>query len=71
MITQLAKMLFLATFFPVSADEEDDPNLEVPFDFITVKKKITSQKSRETVLIQRGISRLMCNSNLISSYRNF
>merc|ERR1719225_573866 len=22
-------MLFLATFFPVSADEEDDPNLEV------------------------------------------
>ena len=38
MITQLAKMLFLATFFPVSADEEDDPNLEVPFDFITVKK---------------------------------
>ena len=39
MITQLAKMLFLATFFPVSADEEDDPNLEVPFDFITVRDK--------------------------------
>ena len=51
MITQLAKMLFLATFFPVSADEEDDPNLEVPFDFITVK---ASQKSRETILSKKG-----------------
>ena len=45
MITQLAKMLFLATFFPVSADEEDDPNLEVPFDFITVRDKIASQNN--------------------------
>merc|ERR1712001_793043 len=34
-------MLFLATFFPVSADEEDDPNLEVPFDFITEFLKLT------------------------------
>ena len=58
MITQLAKMLFLATFFPVSADEEDDPNLEVPFDFITVKK-IISQKSRETISILKGISRII------------
>ena len=45
MITQLAKMLFLATFFPVSADDEDDPNLEVPFDFITVKKDNFSKES--------------------------
>ena len=45
MITQLAKMLFLATFFPVSADEEDDPNLEVPFDFITVKDKYVASQN--------------------------
>ena len=36
MVTQLAKMLFLATFFPVAVDEEEDPNAEVPFDFLTV-----------------------------------
>ena len=36
MVTQLAKMLFLATFFPVAVDEEEDPNVEVPFDFLTV-----------------------------------
>ena len=36
MVTQLAKMLFLATFFPVAVDEEEDPNIEVPFDFLTV-----------------------------------
>ena len=58
MITQLAKMLFLATFFPVSADEEDDPNLEVPFDFITVKKNnIFSPKTREIISIMKMISR--------------
>ena len=37
MITQLAKMLFLATVFPVPLDEDDDdPNAEMPFDFLMV-----------------------------------
>ena len=40
MITQLAKMLFLATVFPVPLDEDDDDlNAEVPFDFLMVKVK--------------------------------
>ena len=38
MITQLAKMLFLATVFPVPIDEDDDdPNAEMPFDFLMVR----------------------------------
>ena len=38
MITQLAKMLFLATVFPVPLDEDDDdPNAEMPFDFLMVR----------------------------------
>ena len=36
MVTQLAKMIFLATFFPVAIDEDEDQNAEVPFDFLTV-----------------------------------
>ena len=37
MITQLAKMIFLATVFPVPLDEDDDdPNAEIPFDFLMV-----------------------------------
>ena len=40
MFTQLAKMLFLATFFPVVEDEEEDLNAEVPFEFVTVSFKI-------------------------------
>ena len=36
MFTQLAKMLFLATFFPVVEDEDEDLNAEVPFEFVTV-----------------------------------
>ena len=38
MITQLAKMLFLATVFPVPVedDDSDDLNAEVPFDLLTV-----------------------------------
>ena len=40
MITQLMKMLFLATFFPTSDDDDDDANFdkEIPFDAITVRK---------------------------------
>jgi hypothetical protein len=43
MITQLAKMLFLATFFPVAMDDDeyDDLNAEVPFDFLTVSPSFT------------------------------
>ena len=38
MITQLAKMLFLATVFPVPLDDDDDdPNAEMPFDFLMVR----------------------------------
>ena len=38
MITQLAKMIFLATVFPVPLDEDDDdPNAEIPFDFLMVR----------------------------------
>ena len=39
MITQLMKMLFLATFFPTSDDDDDDANFdkEIPFDAITVR----------------------------------
>ena len=39
MLTQVAKMLFLATFFPVAFedDDEDLSNNEVPFDFLTVR----------------------------------
>ena len=36
---QLAKMMFLATFFPASTDEDDELHLgdkELPFDFVTV-----------------------------------
>ena len=29
-------MLFLATFFPVVEDEDEDLNAEVPFEFVTV-----------------------------------
>ena len=40
MITQLAKMIFLATVFPVPLDEDDDdPNAEIPFDFLMVRTK--------------------------------
>ena len=40
MITQLAKMLFLATVFPVPLDEDDDdPNAEMPFDFLIVRNQ--------------------------------
>ena len=40
MITQLAKMIFLATVFPVPLDEDDDdPNAEIPFDFLMVSTK--------------------------------
>ena len=38
MFTQLAKMLFLATFFPVVEDEDEDLNAEMPFEFVTVSK---------------------------------
>ena len=39
MVTQLVKMVFLATFFPMS-DEEDDVYLdkEIPFDAVTVNE---------------------------------
>ena len=41
MITQLAKMIFLATVFPVPLDEDDDdPNAEIPFDFLMVRIKL-------------------------------
>ena len=42
MITQLIKMLFLATFFPTS-DDEDDANYdkEIPFDAVTEFLKLT------------------------------
>jgi len=40
MFTQLAKMMFLATFFPASTDDEDEllhvGDKEMPFDFVTV-----------------------------------
>ena len=38
MVTQLVKMVFLATFFPMS-DDEDDVYLdkEIPFDALTVR----------------------------------
>jgi len=42
MITQLAKMIFLATVFPVPLDEDDDdPNAEIPFDFLMEFWKLT------------------------------
>merc|ERR1712029_1034772 len=41
MFTQLAKMLFLATFFPVVEDEDEDLNAEVPFEFVTEFLKLT------------------------------
>lgn len=41
-ITQLAKMVFLATFFPTSEDD-DDPHIdkEIPFDALTEFMKLT------------------------------
>ena len=48
MITQLMKMLFLATFFPTSDDDDDDANFdqEIPFDAITVRQcALTPSKS--------------------------
>ena len=41
MVTQLVKMVFLATFFPMS-DDEDDVYLdkEIPFDALTVRYSI-------------------------------
>ena len=38
MVTQLAKMLFLATVFPVPVEDEEtvDLNAEMPFDPLTV-----------------------------------
>ena len=45
MFTQLAKMLFLATFFPVAVDEDEDYDLnaELPFDFLTVCISLITQ----------------------------
>merc|ERR1712141_84906 len=34
-------MIFLATFFPVAIDEDEDQNAEVPFDFLTEFLKLT------------------------------
>ena len=40
LFTNLAKMLFLATFFPGNYDDEDDfKDVEAPFDFFTVSLK--------------------------------
>ena len=41
MVTQLAKMLFLATFFPAATDDEDLESLEqeLPFDLTTVRDR--------------------------------
>jgi hypothetical protein len=39
-LLQLAKMMFLATFFPASTDEDDELHIgdkELPFDFFTVR----------------------------------
>lgn len=43
MVTQLVKMLFLATFFPLGEDREDDmvEEEEVPFVFLTEFLKLT------------------------------
>lgn len=45
MFTQLAKMMFLATFFPASTDDEDEllhvGDKEMPFDFVTEFLKST------------------------------
>ena len=41
MITQLVKMLFLATFFPTSDDDDDlFYDKEIPFEAVTVRYKI-------------------------------
>ena len=40
MITQLVKMLFLATFFPTSDDDDDlFYDKEIPFEAVTVRHK--------------------------------
>ena len=42
MITQLVKMLFLATFFPTSDDDDDlFYDKEIPFEAVTVRHKIS------------------------------
>ena len=39
MVTQLVKMIFLATFFPTSGDDDDVYlDREIPFDAVTVRK---------------------------------
>ena len=58
MITQLAKMLFLATVFPVPLDEDDDDlNAEVPFDFLMVRIKLFCLKLLKQLLAYLFIKR--------------
>ena len=39
MVTQLVKMIFLATFFPTSGDDDDVYlDREIPFDAVTVRE---------------------------------
>ena len=53
MITQLAKMIFLATVFPVPLDEDDDdPNAEIPFDFLMVRATFFSNNFDSTLDFQ-------------------
>ena len=52
MFTQLAKMLFLATFFPVAVDEDEDYDLnaELPFDFLTVCISLITQINTNSII---------------------
>ena len=61
-LTQLAKMLFLATFFPVAMDEEDNEelNADLPFDFLTVNISVQAKKCIKC-------TSLLCYRNFCSS----
>ena len=48
MITQLVKMLFLATFFPTSDDDDDlFYDKEIPFEAVTVRHKTSVDNIRK------------------------